>query len=274
MTKKRNPQAEQMADESMVRTLEAQANAIWPQEEKLLERYVLRAEAHIADIGCGSGEITARLARHYPQADVVGVDILESSVALARRRHVALAPRVRFEQGDAFELALPADHFDLVVCRHMSQSVPDPERVFAQLLHIAKPGGWVHVLSEDYSMLHMPAGELDPDRLWHQGAIAYMQNTHTDGRIGRHTWAMLNHLGLEELSVDYAIVDTIRVPRETFAAIMRAWRDGYTDALGEKSRLNRDETRALFDYVIASVLDPARYSVWHVPIISGRKPRL
>ncbi len=30
-----NPQAEQMADESMVRTLAAQARAIWPQEALL-----------------------------------------------------------------------------------------------------------------------------------------------------------------------------------------------------------------------------------------------
>jgi SAM-dependent methyltransferase len=272
MTKKRNPQAEQMADASMVRTLEAQANAIWPQEEKLLDRYGLRAGAHIADVGCGSGEITARLAQHYPRADVVGIDILESSVALARRRYASLAPRVRFEQGDAFELALPSDRFDLAVCRHMSQSVPDPEKVFAELMRIVRPGGWVHVLSEDYSMLHMPVGELDPDRLWHEGAIAYMRNTHTDGRIGRHTWAMMNHLGLEELRVDYAVVDTIRVPRETFAAIVRAWRDGFTDALGSQSNLTRTEARQLFDYAIAAILDPARYSVWHVPIISGRKP--
>jgi hypothetical protein len=36
-----NPQAKQMADESMVRGLEAQARAIWPQESRLLERYAL-----------------------------------------------------------------------------------------------------------------------------------------------------------------------------------------------------------------------------------------
>ncbi len=38
-----NPHRQQMADESMVRTLDAQARAIWPQESPLIERYGLGA---------------------------------------------------------------------------------------------------------------------------------------------------------------------------------------------------------------------------------------
>jgi 2-polyprenyl-3-methyl-5-hydroxy-6-metoxy-1,4-benzoquinol methylase len=58
-----NPQAKQMADESMVRGLDAQARAIWPQEVELIRRYALPAEAHILDAGCGTGEGSSRLAR-------------------------------------------------------------------------------------------------------------------------------------------------------------------------------------------------------------------
>ena len=66
-----------MADESMLRNLAAQATAIWPQEQRFFDRYTLPAAAKIADIGCGSGEITARLAARYPRATITGVDILE-----------------------------------------------------------------------------------------------------------------------------------------------------------------------------------------------------
>src|SRR5690349_13273715 len=204
--KERNPQAEQMGDESMLRNLAAQADAIWPQEQALFERYRLPAAARIADIGCGSGEITSRLAARYPQAQIVGVDILESSAAYARRVHAALAPRVRFEQGDAFELKFGSGQFDLVVCRHMTQSVPEPEKVIAELNRNCRPGGWVHVLSEYYGMLHMPAGAVDPDRLWHEGVVEYTHRTHTDARIGRRTWAIMNDLGLRDLHVDYVVV--------------------------------------------------------------------
>lgn len=269
MTKQRNPQAEQMSDESMVRNLRAQAEAIWPQEQAFLARY--GQPSHIADIGCGSGEITSRLAARYPQARLVGVDILEGSVAYARREHAALAPRVRFEPGDAFELKFNTSEFDLVVCRHMTQAVPEPEKVIAELNRICKPGGWIHVLSEDYGMLHMAAGAVDPDRLWHEGVVEYTRRTHTDARIGRRTWSIMNALGLEDLRVDYIIVDTLRVPRETFATIIQAWRDGYTEALAQNSHLTEEEVLALFDQSISSILDPRQYAVWHIPIISGRK---
>ena len=271
MTPERNPQADQMAHESMLRTLAAQADAIWPAESALFARYGLAGPFDIADIGCGSGEITSRLAAYYPQARLLGIDILESSIQHAQRRHAALAPRVRFERGDAFQLALPSDSQNLVVCRHLTQSVPEPAHVLGELHRICKRGGWVHVLSEDYGMLHMPSGALDPDRLWHDGVVAFGRATGTDARIGRHTWALLNRLGLVDLRVDYVVVDTLRVPRDTFATIFEAWRDGYVDVLGARSRLRRDETRALFDQIIESVRDPGQYAVWHVPIISGKK---
>jgi SAM-dependent methyltransferase len=269
--KERNPQAEQMGDESMRRNLAAQAEAIWPQEQALFERYRLPAKAHIADIGCGSGEITSRLAARYPDAELVGVDILEDSVAYARRRYATLAPRVRFEQGDAFELAFAAAQFDLVVCRHMTQAVPEPQKVLSELHRICRPGGWVHVLSEDYGMIHSAAGKLDPDRLWHEGVIPFTHATGTDARVGRRTWSLMNALGFEDLHVDYIVVDTIRVPRAIFGAIIAAWRDGYTEALARQTKLGVEEVRALFDQVVDSIADPQQYVVWHIPIVSGRK---
>jgi SAM-dependent methyltransferase len=273
MSASRNPHAEQMAHESMIRTLSAQANAIWPQEERLYFRYGLPPNCRIADIGCGSGEITSRLARMYERATVIGIDILESSVDYASRRYAALSPRLRFEQGDAFALALPSDQFDLAVCRHVTQSIPEPEKALAELRRICKPGGWLHVLSEDYGMLHMVARRLDPDRLWQEGAIPFGRSTGVDLRVGRRTWTMLHDLGIDELHVDYVTVDTVRVPRETFATMLEAWRDGYADAMGARTAMPSETARALFDYVIASIRNPNEYAVWQVPIVSGRKPR-
>ena len=272
MAHDRNPQAEQMADESMIRNLAAQANAIWPQEQPLFARYEIPAGSRIADIGCGSGEITARLARFYPRAELLGIDILDHTVALARARHAALAPRVQFRQGDAFELQLPDGFFDLVVCRHVTQSIPEPERVLAELVRIARPGGWVHVLSEDYGMLHLAAGARDPDEFWHRCVRAAAKGMGVDERVGRRTWPLLRRLGLESLRVDYVTVDSVRVPREIFAAIIEAWRDGYTEILSRHSGFARDEVRGHFDGMIASIRNPDEYAVWQVPVLSGRKP--
>src|SRR5690606_29965171 len=74
VTDPRNPQAQQMGDESMARNLAHQAQAIWPQEQRLFDRYGLEGPVRILDLGCGTGEITRRLADRYPQATLLGID--------------------------------------------------------------------------------------------------------------------------------------------------------------------------------------------------------
>ena len=264
-----NPQGRQMADESMIRTLAAQIEAIWPQEKKLVDFYRLPRNARVLDVGAGTGEFSARIAGAHPDAQVTGVELLPASVEYARRKHAALAPRVQFEAGDAFRLELPDNTYDLVANRHMVQAVPHVERVLAELVRVAKPGGRVHVLAEDYSMLHMMSGPHDPDLFW-RSVVEFAARTGTNARIGRHAWSLLRAAGLKDVQVDYVIVDTQRVPRRVFADIITAWRDGYVDALvtpDSPATLVRQQ----FDEIIASILNPDHYAVWHLPIVSGVK---
>jgi SAM-dependent methyltransferase len=273
----RNPQAEQMGDESMARNLAHQAEAIWPQEQRLFDRYALSGALHILDLGCGTGEITRRLAAHYPQASLLGVDILESNRLLARRDSANLGERVQYMQGDAFALEIADSSIDLVVCRHMSQSVPDFTLVLAEITRVLKPGGWLHLLSEDYGMLHFPAARdgagFDPDQFWNSNAIAFLDSIGCDGRIGRHSPALLQAAGYADVAMNYVVVDTLRVPRDIFAGIIRAWRDGYAQSLSSASGRTQAAVIADFDRMIAAIQTPPQYVVWQVPVSSGRKAR-
>jgi ubiquinone/menaquinone biosynthesis C-methylase UbiE len=147
-----NPQARQMADESMVRNLAAQADAIWPQEAPLFDRYGLSAGARILDAGCGTGEISLRLARRFPEASVLGVDIVDAHLDLARSRTAQLGLRLSFEHQSVYELAAADRTFDLAVCRHVLQAIPQAERVLAELARVTRRGGFLHVIAEDYGM--------------------------------------------------------------------------------------------------------------------------
>jgi ubiquinone/menaquinone biosynthesis C-methylase UbiE len=272
MTSERNPQAQQMGDESMARNLAYQAQAIWPQERALFARYDLSGALRILDLGCGTGEITRRLAELYPQAQVTGIDILEGNLASARRASAVFRDRIGYEAGDAFALKQADATFDLVVCRHMSQAVPNFGLVLDEITRVLRPGGWLHLLSEDYAMLRMPRGERDPDCFWVTTVLPYLESIGCDGRIGRHSPPLLERRGYADLAVDYVIVDTLRVPRETFASILIAWRDGFAPVLSESSRRDLVDVRADFDAMIAAVATPPHYAVWHVPVISARRP--
>lgn len=265
-----NPQAKQMADESMVRNLGAQARAIWPQEMGLFRRYVLPADARILDAGCGPGEISSRLAELFPQASILGVDIIDAHLDLARSRYAKFAPRLRFERQSIFELEAADRSFDLVVCRHVMHSIPQPERVLAELARVLRPGGYVHLIPEDYGMLHFQRGNPDPRDFWYEVPTAFGARTGTDLFIGRNAFSILTGMNFEPIGVDYVVVDTLRVPRDTFAAIIEAWRDGYSDSISEYTGMTVAAARANFNQMIANILDPRGYAVWMVPVVSAR----
>jgi SAM-dependent methyltransferase len=261
-----------MADESMVRTLSAQTAAVWPQELPLLRRHALPAAPRVLDAGCGTGEGTLRIAEAFPAARLLGVDVLEGSLARARERCAHLGDRVRFEPRSIFDSGLAAASFDLTVCRHVIHSIPHPEKVVAELARVTAPGGVVHLVAEDYGMIHFPPRRFDPQRIWPDAPIRFGRATGTDLLVGRRAPSLLAAQGLEQVRADYVIVDTLRVPREVFAAIWEAWRDGYVDVVAEQLGMTVEQATAEWNDQIDTLRDPASYAAWIVPVVSGVVP--
>jgi SAM-dependent methyltransferase len=266
-----NPQLEQMADESMVRNLAAQAIAIWPQERELFLRQPAPARGRILDAGCGTGEISSRLAELFPDVTIDAVDIIESHLDLARRTYAHLAGRLRFARGDVFGLEFPDDMFDLTVCRHVLQAIPHADRVIAELARVTKRGGRLHLIVEDYGMIHLAPTRLDVNGFWNEVPWAFERATGTDLHIGRNAFAIMTGLGFTDVTLDYVVVDSLRVPREIFAQIWEAWRDGYTDAIVEHARFTKQEVLDLWEDMLACIRSPRGYAVWQVPVLRARK---
>jgi SAM-dependent methyltransferase len=87
------------------------------------------------DVGTGTGDAALAIARRFPSAEVVGVDLSPEMVEHARRKIPAeLAGRVRFEQGDSEHLPYPDGAFDLVGLANM---IP----FFDELARLVAPGG-------------------------------------------------------------------------------------------------------------------------------------
>jgi ubiquinone/menaquinone biosynthesis C-methylase UbiE len=68
----------------------------------------------VIDVGCGHGVSTILMARAFPNASILGVDIHQESIEVARRRAVeaGVADRARFEAADVLEL--PGRDVDLI----------------------------------------------------------------------------------------------------------------------------------------------------------------
>lgn len=264
-----SPQAAEMAHESMVRNLAAQAEAIWPQEEPIFARHP--PEGLVLDVGCGTGEIVYRLAERFPKARFIGVDLEAGHLERARARCARFGDRVRFEQADALQLPFEAARFDQAVCRHLLQALPDARRALQEMLRVLRPGGRLHLIAEDYGMLHCHPTALDADGFWQRIPNLYGAAVGCDLQVGRKTFTYLTDLGATGIATDYVVVDTLRVPRETFARIWEAWRDGYTDAIAGASGVPRDELDERWRQMIACVRDPRGYAVWQVPVWTAAK---
>jgi ubiquinone/menaquinone biosynthesis C-methylase UbiE len=267
-----NPQSKQMADESMVRNLAAQARAIWPQEVELFRRYALPPNPRILDAGCGTGEGASRIAELFSDANILGVDIIDSHLEFARSTYVNLAPRLKFDHQSLFELKEADRTFDLTACRHVLHSIPYADRVIAELARVTRRGGYLHLIPEDYGMLHFQRGDPDVRDFWHEVPATMGRVTGTDLFVGRNAYSILARMNFREIKVDYIIVDTVRVPRETFAAIMEAWRDGYAKPISELTPVSYEKALAYFNQMIANIRDSHGYAVWMVPVVSARLP--
>jgi SAM-dependent methyltransferase len=92
----------------------------------------------ILDIGCGAGELSLALARHRPDATIIGVDVSPDLVNTAKTRSAG-NPSVEFELGDAAIWSRPNFAPDLLVSRHGVMFFDDPVGAFTHLHAIAAP---------------------------------------------------------------------------------------------------------------------------------------
>lgn len=113
----------------------------WLAQGELLADQLGLDEAQVAgktvfDGGCGHGAFDYRLAK-LGAKEVVGFDLKPNP----KMSLFADAPQVRFVQGSLLEIPFPDASFDLVVTSGVVHHTADPDKVFAELARLVKPGG-------------------------------------------------------------------------------------------------------------------------------------
>ncbi len=97
------------------------------------------APQRVVDLGCGPGNLTALLARRWPDAEVEGVD---ASPAMIRRAEQYAGDRLRFSLGDIRDWQA-AEPVDVVVSNATLQWMPGHRAVLPRLVGALRPGGWL-----------------------------------------------------------------------------------------------------------------------------------
>jgi len=101
----------------------------------ILDAAQVRVGTRVLDVGCGSGNLAAEAASRG--ASVVGTDLSDAMVALARRHH----PQLDFRQADAEQLPFADLTFDSVVSNLLIPHLPRPDAAVTEFVRVLKTGG-------------------------------------------------------------------------------------------------------------------------------------
>lgn len=139
--------------------------AVWTQAARnyLYRRADLLRARRILDMGCGTGVITEEMAERA-RGRVVGVDVAREFLRIRE------GSRASYVQGNALRLPFPDASFDIVLCHFVLMWLRDPQQGMAEMVRVARPGGWLLLCAEPDYGGRMDFPEL-PHAAWHIEAL-------------------------------------------------------------------------------------------------------
>jgi SAM-dependent methyltransferase len=133
--------------------LRALARLLAPTTDALFDRIGIAIDARCLDVGCGGGDVTVALASRVPDGRVLGTDLDDVQLDLARgEAEAARLANIEYRVADV--MAPPgADDlgaYDVVYVRFVLTHLPDPAAALANITAQLAPGGVLIVEDIDF----------------------------------------------------------------------------------------------------------------------------
>jgi len=93
----------------------------------------------VAEIGTGPGIVGLSLASMGH--DVIGIDLSDEMVCKASRNAEKLGIQAKFKQGDAENLDLENDTYDLIISKYLMWTLPNPDKFLTEAQRLLTSGG-------------------------------------------------------------------------------------------------------------------------------------
>ena len=116
-----------------------------PVTEKVVGRMQLSPDERILDLGCGDGWTCRLLSPLAPEGAVVGIDIADEMIAIARGRSIEL-DNILFAPGSAEEIPWAEDYFTRVLSVESAYYWHSPEKAAGEIFRVTAWGGRIFVL--------------------------------------------------------------------------------------------------------------------------------
>ena len=114
------------------------------------------AECDVLNVGGSAGAIDNFLADHASR--VVGIDIDDGAIKHAQETFSK--DNLEFQVADALNLPFEDSSFDVVICSHVYEHVPDPVQMFVEIHRVLRPEGICYFSAGNRLMWNEPHYDL------------------------------------------------------------------------------------------------------------------
>ena len=229
----------------------------------------------MSDIFCGIGDFAMLVSKEFQPARIVALDHSKASLAYARDVAAGFGINdIEFTYGDASEMLLEDNQFDLVTCRHSLQIFNQPGILLRELHRICKPGGRVYITNEKNS--HCLGEPRSQSIQWTYEEVAKLfSHFEMDVELGPKSRRYLADAGFDDILVESFMVTNLDGDPQDFADIIAAWENVYAGEMavkrGDSPEFIERFRQGFWDHIFAA-LHPKGYAGWPIWAASGRKP--
>jgi SAM-dependent methyltransferase len=162
--------------------------------------------SRVLEAGCGTGCQTRIVAGHSPGAEIISVDISQTSLTTAKATLGDLGlPGHQFILGDLFQPPFRVHSFDHIFVCFVLEHLPDPGTVLRILRDLLKPGGTITVIEGDHGSCYFHPETGMALAAWHC-LIDVQATTGGNSLIGRQLYPLLSSAGYRDIHVSPRMV--------------------------------------------------------------------
>jgi len=119
-------------------------------------KWIEEKDKKILEAGCGTGRFCIELARRFPDSDIIGVDISDKALKMAKEGYrLRRLKNISFRKGDIFKLPFKDNFFDVVFNKGVIEHFNNYDDIIREMVRVTKKGGKVIIaVPNKYNIIH------------------------------------------------------------------------------------------------------------------------